>query len=345
MQNVVSQCIHFRNHCQSLREAREKNLRRSKLLDGELSEPLAHVDGLLDGLALDDTGSEATGKGVTGTVGVVDLGGVNGVDGVLLDLILALDGNDGGLGTLGDDTNALALGVLPGEVGKGLGDLLDIGGVEAVGLGVGGSLTLVADHVVPVGSRGIKGLLEELADEGGGEGEDEGLVAAGSLLGELHDGGRADGEVVATDIVDLGVLNEGPDLGLLQVLKVVVVGGTEHSAHGTVVASDDNTATAGVDLGVDTVLDAETSLLNSVVEDGGVLVITDTAEVYNAVGREEVLSTAGSVLGSTTGDQLSIVVLEEVLEEALVLLLGEDGVVGLEAVLLEESLIAKGLDV
>ena len=303
------------------------------------------MDGLLEGLALNNTGGEATGKGITGTVGVVDLGGIDGVDGELLDLILALDGNDGRLGALGDDGNTLALGVLLGEVGKSLGDLLNISDVEAVGLGVGGGLTLVADHVVPVGSRGIKGLLEELANEGGGEREDEGLVAAGSLLGELHDGRRADGEVVTTDIVNLSVLDEGPDLGLLQVLKVVVVGGTELGAHGAVVASNDNTATAGVDLGVDTVLDAEASLLDSIVEDGGVLVVTDTAEVDDAVGREEVLSTAGGVLGSTTGDQLSIVVLEEVLEEALVLLLGEDGVVGLEAVLLEESLIAKGLDV
>lgn len=306
---------------------------------------MAHVDGLLDRLALDDTGSEAASEGVTGTVGVVDFGGVDGVDGVLLDLILTLDGNDGRLSALGDDGNALALGVLLGKVGKSLCDLLNIGGVEAVRLGVGGGLALVADHVVPVGSGSIKGLLEELADEGGGEREDEGLVAAGSLLSELHDGGRADGEVVAADIVDLGVLDKRPNLGLLQVLEVVVVGGTELSAHGAVVASDDNTATAGADLGVDTVLDAEASLLDSIVEDGSVLVVADTAEVDDAVGREEVLSTAGGVLGSATGDQLSIVVLEEVLEEALVLLLGEDGVVSLEAVLLEESLIAKGLDV
>lgn len=318
---------------------------RTKLLNGELSEPLAHVNGLLDGLALDDTGSEATSKGITGTVGIVDFGGINGVDGVLLDLILALDGNDGRLGALGDDGNALALGVLLGEVGKSLGDLLDIGGVEAVGLGVGSGLALVADHIVPVGGRGIKGLLEELADEGGGEGKDEGLVAAGSLLGELHDGGRADGEVVATDIVDLSVLDERPDLGLLQVLKIVVVGGTELSAHGAVVAGNDNTATAGVDLRVDTVLNAETSLLDSIVEDGGVLVVTNTTEIDDAVGREEVLSTAGGILGSTTSNQLSIVVLEEVLEEALVLLLSEDGVVGLKAVLLEESLVTEGLDV
>ena len=40
-------------------------LRRSQLLNGELGEPLAEVDALLEGLALDDTGGETTGEGVT----------------------------------------------------------------------------------------------------------------------------------------------------------------------------------------------------------------------------------------------------------------------------------------
>ena len=42
--------------------------RGAKLLDGELGEPLAHVDGLLERLALDDTGDEATSEGITVTV-------------------------------------------------------------------------------------------------------------------------------------------------------------------------------------------------------------------------------------------------------------------------------------
>jgi hypothetical protein len=42
--------------------------RGAELLDGELGEPLAHVDGLLQRLALDDTGDEATGEGITVTM-------------------------------------------------------------------------------------------------------------------------------------------------------------------------------------------------------------------------------------------------------------------------------------
>ena len=85
--------------------------------------------------------------------------------GVLLDGSLALDSDDGGLGALSHDGNALALGVLLGEVRERKGDFLDVRGAETVRLGVGGGLGLVADDVVPVGRAGIQGLLEELRDE------------------------------------------------------------------------------------------------------------------------------------------------------------------------------------
>jgi hypothetical protein len=87
------------------------------------------------------------------------------VDGERLDLILALDGNNGGLGTLGDDGNTLALLVLLGKVGEVLGDGGNVGGLEVVRLGVGGGLGLVTDDVVPVGSGLVELLLEELGNE------------------------------------------------------------------------------------------------------------------------------------------------------------------------------------
>src|SRR4051794_39657441 len=65
--------------------------RGTVLLDAELGQPLAHVDAGLEALTLGDTGEEPTGEGVTGTVGVGDLGVVDGVDGELLDLVLALN--------------------------------------------------------------------------------------------------------------------------------------------------------------------------------------------------------------------------------------------------------------
>ena len=151
--------------------------------------------------------------------------------------------------------------------------------------------------------------------------------------------------MIATDIVDLGVLDEGPDVRALQVLQVVVVGGAQLGAHAAVMAGDDHAATARGDLGVDTVLDAQTGLLAGVTQDSSILVFANAAEVDNAVLRQQVLRTAGRVLGGTASNQLGIVVVEEVLIDVLVLRLGKDGVVRLQAVLLKQGLIAKGLDV
>lgn len=169
-----------------------KDLRRAELLDAQPREPLAHVDLRLKRLALHQPSEEATGERITGAVGVVDLGGVDGVHGELLDLGLALRGDEGGLGALGDDDGALALGVLLGEVGDGAGDVAGRVGGEGVRLGVRGGLGLVADDVVGVGDRGVEDVLEELGDEGGGEVEDEGLVLGGGEGAELLDGRGAD---------------------------------------------------------------------------------------------------------------------------------------------------------
>ena len=148
---------------------------RALLADGESGEPLAHVDGALKSLTLGDTGEEASGEGVTGTGGVGNVGLVDLVDGESLDVVLALDGDDGRLGALSDDGNTLALLVLLGKVGEVLSDGGDVGGLEVVRLGVGGSLGLVADDVVPVGSGLVELLLEELGNERCVQGDGEGL--------------------------------------------------------------------------------------------------------------------------------------------------------------------------
>lgn len=175
-------------------------LRGTQLLDAEASQPLTHVNGLVQSLALDEASDETTGKGIAGTVGVVDLLLADGVDGEGLDVVGALLGHDGGLSAVGDDGDTGALGVLLGQVGQVLGDGGNVsrGDLEAVRLGVGGGLGLVADDVVPVLGRLVKGVLEELGDEGGSKVDDEDLVVGGGLLTEGLDGGRADWFVVLT---------------------------------------------------------------------------------------------------------------------------------------------------
>ena len=267
------------------------------------------------------------------------------MDRELLDLIVALDGDQSRLSTLSDNSNTLALAVLLGEVGEVLDDILGLLGGQVVGLSIGLGLGLVTDDVVPVRGAGVDDVLEELADEGSREGQDEGLVVGSGLLGELHDGRGADGEVVAADVVGLGVLDEAPDLRLLQMLEVVVVGGAKVGAETPVVTGDDNAATTGLFLGIDAVLDAETGGLNGIVKNGRVLVVAGAADVDDAVRGEDVLGTTGRVLGSSAGDELGVVVVEEVLEQGEVLLVGEDSVVGLELVLVKKSLVTLSLDV
>ena len=316
------------------------------LTDGKSGEPLAHVDGALERLALGNTGEEASGEGVTGTSGVGNLGLVDLVDREGLDLVLALDRNNGGLGTLGDDGNTLALLVLLGKVGEVLSDGGDVGGLEVVGLGVGGSLGLVADDVVPVGSGLVELLLEELGNERCVQGESERLfmvsiasacglltfsrsylVLLGSLLGQSHDGGHADSKVVATNEVCLALLDNVPVL--LEVVKLVAVGGSKVGAQAAVVASNNDTATAsGLGL-IDTVADLEAGLLGGICEDVGVLVLANAAEVDDGLGRKDVLrnelercpaevgacvvylGASGGVLGGTTGSEDSLAVLED----------------------------------
>ena len=94
-----------------------------------------------------------------------------------------------------------------------------------------------------------------------------------------------------------------------------------------------NAATASLLLGIDAVLDAEASCLDSIVENGGVLIVASASEVHDTVRVQDVLCATGCVLGSTAGDELGVVVVEEVFVDAEVLVLGKDGVIGLEFVL------------
>ena len=156
---------------------------------------------------------------------------------------------------------------------------------------------------------------------------------------------RLTGKVVTTDVVELSILYEAPDLGLLQVVEAVVVGSTEVSAKTAVMASDDNTATTGLDLGVDAVLDTQAGSLACIVEDGRVFVVSGTSEVDDAVGGQDVLCASGRVLGGAASNQLGLAVVEELLVKGQMLLLGKDGIVGLQSVFLKQGLITNRLDI
>jgi len=147
----------------------------------------------------------------------------------------------------------------------------------------------------------------------------------------------AHSEVVATDVEELCTLNKLPDLLALQMLKVVVVGSAQLSDHASVMASDDNTTATGRLLCINTVLNVHTGLLDCLVKRLGILIVTNTTEEDDAILWEKVLCATGGVLGSAAGNELSIEVVQEIIEETCVLFLSKDGVVGLDAVLLKES--------
>ena len=310
-------------------------------------------------------------KGVSSlpsTVGVVDglLGKLVNVEGLDLNLTgLGGDGDNSLLGTLGNDGDTSTLGVLLGGESELLGDLNNVVSTPLVALRVDTSLSLVADGVVSVRENTVQLLLEELGDERSGQGEHEGLdgtivsasllnvdiesvyrylVLGSSLLSKGQDGRDTDSQVETTDEVVLGLLDEVPDVGLLQVLELVLVGSSKVSAQAAVVASDDSTTLAsGLGL-VHAVLSVDTGLLAGTLEGLAVVVVTDTTNVQDGVVGEQVLSTTSSVLGSTTGDELSIQ-LHQILVETHVLVLGENGIVSLQAILLQKSIISTGLDV
>lgn len=116
------------------------------------------------------------------------------------------------------------------------------------------------------------------------------LVLGSCLFSKGQDSRHTDSQMESTDIVDLGLLNQGPDVRLLQVVKLVLVGRSKVGDQATVVASDDRTALSSRLGVVDTVFSVDTSLLAGVSEDVGVLVAANTADVKDGVLRKDVLA-------------------------------------------------------
>jgi len=115
------------------------------------------------------------------------------------------------------------------------------------------------------------------------------LVLRSGLLSKGQDGRDTDSEMVSTDIVDPGLLDQRPDVRLLQVLDLVLVCGSKVSDHAAIVARDDHTTfPSGLDI-VDAVFGVDTSLVAGVLEDLSILVAANAADVDDGVFREHVL--------------------------------------------------------
>lgn len=283
------------------------NLRRSQLPQTLRRKPRAHVYASLDAFTLHHAGEETTGKCITSTRGVDDLVLANSVHGERLHLVLTLDSDHSWLRALGNDSNSLSLRVLLWQVGQSLGNGRDVVCVKIVRVSVRDSLSLIANHIVPVLCGLIKRVLEELRDERCRERQDERLevgvsmstsqsrsttpaylVVFRSFFGKSQNSRHADCEMVSTDEVSLCFLCDAPVL--LQVLNLVRIRCSKIGAHASVVTCDNDTASASWLLLVIAVLDCQTGFLVCLHQDVGILVLSDAAEEDYLVRRKQILA-------------------------------------------------------
>lgn len=175
-----------------------------------------------------------------------------------------------------------------------------------MGLCVCGGFRLVRDQDIDVGQDLGELIFEELSDEGSGEVEDEWLSDISSrffphrrmlaylvlrcrLLCQSQDGRHADGQVVSTHIVELGVLHLFPDLRLLQMLQLVLVRGSQICTQRAIVARDDDAAATRRSFLVISVFGLDSGLLADVFEERTVFVAANAADVNGGIRRKDVL--------------------------------------------------------
>lgn len=284
------------------------------LADTHLTKLVPDLDGLIQILTERQDTQEPTGKHVAGAVGVDNLLVRELGDGVRLGVgVRGFDvaggsggggrGDEGGVGALGDDDETGSGGVGFGERGEGGGDLGQGGVGHAGGGSIGSGFALVTDQNVNMGQELFKLNLEELGYKGGRQVEGDDLALGGGVLGDFERTLDAVGEKVAFDVKVLGAVDERGDLGLGEVGRGELLGGTEGGAEGTVVAGKNDGAGARLGggrldlVGRDDAL-GFVGLLEGVFE----VVVADGADVGDRLGGVDVRGGTGGVLGGTAGD-------------------------------------------
>lgn len=275
----------------------------ANLLDDSVSKVVALGDRGSNVLTLDELGNKSTAEGISSTVTVNNLVLGDGNNGVLRDRAISL-GNNGAVDSLGEDNKTLTLGVDLGELGNVSGNSLDILGVgQVMGNGIGLGLTLVTKDNIHVGHDLIQDLGEELGDEGSRQVHGEGLVLGSSVLSDLKDTFRGDGQEVTLDVVDLGTLDQVPGVVTLDVVDGEFLSGRELGDEGAVMARDQGSAGTGGDAALDVdVLGGETVSLGGSDQLGAELVIGGGTDINDGLCGQQALGTTGSVLGGTSGN-------------------------------------------
>ena len=150
-------------------------------------------------------------------------------------------------------------------------------------LGVSGGLGLVRNQDIDVRHDLVETFLEELSNERRRQVQNERLVLGGRLLSQSQNGLNGDSQMVAADVEELCVLDLLPDLGLLQMVHLVQIRGSEVGAQRTVVARDDDTTAAGGGLLIIAVFGLDAGFGADVFELLAILVAANAANVCGRV--------------------------------------------------------------
>jgi hypothetical protein len=114
----------------------------------------------------------------------------------------------------------------------------------------------------------------------------------------------------------------------------VFVGSSQVGNQASVMASDYNSASTGrLDI-IHMVFCMKPFLLTGLLENIGILIAANAADIKNRVGRKHILSPTGGILCSSSWNQFGVVVLDEVFIETHVLLFSKDRIVVLNTILL-----------
>ncbi len=218
------------------------------------------------------------------TISIADILLLDFLNPKLLNPFLPLHRHNRTLRPLREHHRPLTPFILLWQIRHQLRNLLHILRLMPLRLGPAPRLRLIPNDIIPILARLRQLILEKQRDERRGQAHDEHLVLLGRFLRQRHDRGHTDRQVVPADEVDLGLLREFPDLGRLQMRDLVLVGGGQVRAHGTVVAGDDDAAAAGGVVGGDEVFGADAGVFVLGAQGRGVLVGADAADVEGGVG-------------------------------------------------------------
>ena len=172
---------------------------------------MTHLDAVFQTLALDDTSTEASSKGIASAVGVIDLVALDDRHFVFLHLNLVFpslcNGHNSRVRTLRTNRNSRSLAVYLSRLRHEFGILRNrLLTTMTLRLAPRLHLVLIPEHIIAIRHHLGQLVLEELRDKAGAETEHVDLVGFGGVFAEREGSGDAHGQVVAADVVDGGGL-------------------------------------------------------------------------------------------------------------------------------------------